>query len=309
MEGTRSSETKCQIREIEIKSIDTRGRTRKNLGDIDALAHSIGHRGLLHPIVVNSRYQLVVGGRRLAAFKKLGRKTIPAIVNPSFEELAAILQAERDENTCRKDFTPTEAVELAQKIKPLLEKEAKERQESGKSSDGQAGGRGRKKPPSDSDEGLADESNEDQPNKPSRNFRTGLQPSGRTADAIAAAVGMSGRTLEKAEAVVDAAKEDPEQFGDLPKQMDETGKVDGAYREMRRRQSPPKPEPRYPLSDAYTKVLNDIVGVLNGFRKGYGGIQNMIKRDDWDPDETEIMGQLIRACRDALDRAAKELEG
>jgi hypothetical protein len=35
--------------------------------------------------------------------------------------------------------------------------------------------------------------------------------------------------------VVEAAKADPERFGDLPWQMDETGKVSPAYYELRRR--------------------------------------------------------------------------
>src|SRR5262249_45278197 len=54
---------------------------------------------------------------------------------------------------------------------------------------------------------------------------------------VAAAVGVSGRTYDKMKAVVDAALADPEKYGDLPFQMDETGKVQPAYQEMKRRRA------------------------------------------------------------------------
>jgi hypothetical protein len=44
---------------------------------------------------------------------------------------------------------------------------------------------------------------------------------------------MSGRTLEKATQVVNAARQDPEKYGYLVKQMDTRGKVDSAFRELR----------------------------------------------------------------------------
>jgi site-specific DNA-methyltransferase (adenine-specific) len=50
-------------------------------------------------------------------------------------------------------------------------------------------------------------------------------------------VGMSGRTLEKATQVVSAAQQEPEKYGQLVKKMDEKGKVDGAFRELRRLQT------------------------------------------------------------------------
>ena len=118
---------------------------------------------------------------------------------------------------------------------------------------------------------------------------------------------MGKDTYRKAEAVVQAAKADPEQYGDLPAKMDATGKVDGAFKELQRRQMPQE-TPEYPISDAYMKALNNIVGFLNGVRKQYGGIQNVISHKEWDPDETPMFGQLVRALRDALDRNLKELE-
>jgi hypothetical protein len=48
---------------------------------------------------------------------------------------------------------------------------------------------------------------------------------------------MSGRTYEKARAVVLASEQDPDLLGDLPAQMDSTGKVDPAYRELESRRA------------------------------------------------------------------------
>ena len=42
-------------------------RHRRDLGDIDGLARSIGDLGLLHPVVVRPDGKLIAGERRLAA--------------------------------------------------------------------------------------------------------------------------------------------------------------------------------------------------------------------------------------------------
>ena len=47
---------------------------------------------------------------------------------------------------------------------------------------------------------------------------------------------MSRITLDKAEQVVAAAEEDPEQFGDLVETMDATDKVEPSFQECRKRQ-------------------------------------------------------------------------
>jgi ParB-like chromosome segregation protein Spo0J len=55
-------------------------RHRRDLGDIDSLAASIEDIGLLNPITVSENGLLLAGARRLAAYKRLGRKTIPVNV-------------------------------------------------------------------------------------------------------------------------------------------------------------------------------------------------------------------------------------
>jgi ParB family chromosome partitioning protein len=75
---------------------------------ISSLAASIERHGLLQPIIVRRReagegYELIAGERRLRAFQRLGRATIPALLtdgNP--EELALI------ENIQREDLHPLE---------------------------------------------------------------------------------------------------------------------------------------------------------------------------------------------------------
>src|SRR5215831_18466189 len=44
---------------------------------------------------------------------------------------------------------------------------------------------------------------------------------------------MARRTLEKAEAIVDAAEAEPQKFGKLLEQMDDTGRVNGVYRRLK----------------------------------------------------------------------------
>jgi hypothetical protein len=92
--------------------------------------------------------------------------------------MPVFLQAERDENACRKDLTPSEAVSIGRPIEELERKPARERQGT----------------------------RTDLPQH-SGNFPEGDK--GQTRDKIGSVVGMSGRTYEKAKAVVDAAEKDP----------------------------------------------------------------------------------------------------
>lgn len=148
---------------------------------------------------------------------------------------ADLLRAEADENRVRADFAPSEAVAIAKALAPVVA-------------------------------------------TPHGGNRASAQVShllpGRTSDKVASAVGLSGRTLEKAMAVVDAADADPE-LGDLVAQMDDTGKVDGAYRELVRRTAPPSGDP-LPMTDvhrakfpelAYTELRSELTTDMHAFAK------------------------------------------
>src|SRR5262249_54750967 len=55
---------------------------------------------------------------------------------------------------------------------------------------------------------------------------------GDARDNIARYLGVGRTTIEKAEAVVEAAEEEPEEYGHLVEQMDRSGKVAGALRRI-----------------------------------------------------------------------------
>lgn len=185
---------------MRINDIVIKDRYRKKLGDIGRLAKSIANVGLLHPVVVGSDDVLIAGERRLAACHLLGWDEVLVTVidldNPFDAQIA--------ENVERLNLLPTEMVAAGKALEEKERAEAKGRQ----------GTR--------TDLGLSGKLPESK--------------AGQTRDKVARAVGVSGRTYEKATKVVDAAQEQPDVFGDLPARMDKTGKVGGAYRELRRRE-------------------------------------------------------------------------
>jgi ParB-like chromosome segregation protein Spo0J len=189
---------------VSTDAIRVEGRCRKDLGDIGALASSIADVGLLHPVVVTADMALVAGERRLSAVRQLGWAEVPVTVTDSLPDAAALLRAERDENTARKELAPTEAVALGERLAALLRPQAE--------------ARARTRTDLMSDDCKA----------------TFLPETGQTRDAVGDAVGMSGRTWQKAQAVVKAAEEHPEKFAPLAEQMDATGKVDKAYNALKR---------------------------------------------------------------------------
>lgn len=96
-------------------------RYRKDAGDVSDLASSIDEIGLIHPIVVDEKGHLFVGGRRFLAHEALERKTIRADIIRSTDDITK-LTIERDENATRKDFTWVEAIEIEQAIFAMKKK-------------------------------------------------------------------------------------------------------------------------------------------------------------------------------------------
>ena len=186
---------------MKIDSIILGTRTRKHLGDIQQLADSISTIGLLHPIVITPENKLIAGYRRIMAYKLLGKDEIPHTVVNSLDGLLATL-AEQHENTCRLDFTPSEAVEIGKAVEPLEREKAEQRKKSGYN----------------------------QYNVPPENFSDG---SGNALDKVAIVTGLSRPTYTKAKKIVEAVEEQPE-LTYIVKEMDETGKVDRAFKELNR---------------------------------------------------------------------------
>jgi N6-adenosine-specific RNA methylase IME4 len=180
---------------LPIDRISVGFRYRKELGDLRSLADSIQEVGLLHPVVVTAEGRLIAGQRRLAACDLLGWEEVPVTV----VDLLQAAQGEAHENFARKDLLPSEIVALKRAIEPLERRAARERQ----------GSRA----------GLCHPA-------------TVAECQGDARDKIARYLGVGRTTIERAEAVVDAAEEEPEEYGHLVEQMDRSGKVAGAYRKL-----------------------------------------------------------------------------
>ena len=180
---------------LPIDGIQVGFRYRKDLGDLRSLADSIGEVGLLHPVVVTPEGRLIAGQRRLEACRLLGWSEVPVTV----VDLYQAARGEAHENFVRKDLLPSEIVALKRAIEPLERREARQRQ----------GSRADLCHPATVAEGQGD-----------------------ARDKIARYLGVGRTTIDRAEAVMEAAEEDPEEYGHLVEQMDRSGKVAGAYRRL-----------------------------------------------------------------------------
>lgn len=92
---------------INIDEIKIKKRVRKDLGDLETLKDSLRRYGLLSPITINTRNELVAGQRRLESAKQLGWTTITANVVDAENKIGQ-LEMELEENTQRLPFTDEE---------------------------------------------------------------------------------------------------------------------------------------------------------------------------------------------------------
>lgn len=180
---------------LPVEQIAVGQRYRRDLGDLRSLAASIEEVGLLHPIVVTPRGRLIAGQRRLKACLLLGWAEVPVTV----VDLLQAARGEAHENLVRKDLLPSEIVALKRAIEPLERREARQRQ----------GAKTDLCHPATVAEGQGD-----------------------VRDKIARYLGVGRTTIERAEAVVEAAEQEPDEYGHLVEQMDRSGKVAGAYRRL-----------------------------------------------------------------------------
>ncbi len=118
-------------------------------------------------------------------------------------DLYQAARGEAHENFVRKDLLPSEIVALKRAIEPLERREARQRQ--GERAD------------------LC------HPATVAECQRADL---GDARDRISRCLGVGRTTIERAEAVVEAAEEEPEEYGHHVEQMDRSGKVAGAYRRL-----------------------------------------------------------------------------
>ena len=95
---------------VSIKDIKVKKRVRKDLGNLENLKDSLRRYGLLNPITLNSKYQLIAGERRLEAAKAIGWTSINANIIDNLTPLSQ-LEMELEENNQRKEFTDEELLE------------------------------------------------------------------------------------------------------------------------------------------------------------------------------------------------------
>jgi len=101
------------LKELKIADIKVGSRHRKDMGSLTSLADSIRLEGLLQPIGVTEKLELVFGERRLRATRDILKK--PTIL-ARIVDVTSILAGEYAENEIRKDFTPSERVAIAKAI-------------------------------------------------------------------------------------------------------------------------------------------------------------------------------------------------
>lgn len=93
--------------QLRVDEIKARHRIRKDLGDLTQLMQSIKTHGLMNPIVVNEKKELIAGERRLESVKRLGWTTVEVTVIHLSNDIAKI-QMEIDENLYRRALSTSE---------------------------------------------------------------------------------------------------------------------------------------------------------------------------------------------------------
>jgi ParB-like chromosome segregation protein Spo0J len=185
-----------------VNAITIGKRHRKDYGDLAGLAASINDTGLVTPITVQPGGLLIAGERRLRAWQmsRFAGQDIPVYVM----DLEDVLSGEYAENAERKDFTPSEAVNIMRALTPIAKAQAKERQLMGLK-------RGDKSP---------------------RPANLAEREKGRAREQVAKMIGRSHGGLSHAFQIVAAAEADAKKYGHLVEEMDRTGRITTVYRKL-----------------------------------------------------------------------------
>ena len=103
---------------VQIKDIKIKRRVRKDLGNLEDLKDSMKIYGLMNPITLNSKYELIAGERRLQSAIQLGWTSINANIIDNLTEVDQ-LEMEIEENNQRKEFTDAELMEGYKRLQRL----------------------------------------------------------------------------------------------------------------------------------------------------------------------------------------------
>ena len=108
-----------EMRELSLTEVIPGRNYRSEVGDIEELVESIREHGLLQPIRVRPTsgglYQIIAGHRRFKAHRRLGAKTIQAVVASESDEQTAVQNLV--ENLQREDLRP---IDVAQGVRELV---------------------------------------------------------------------------------------------------------------------------------------------------------------------------------------------
>ena len=188
---------------------------------IAELADDIAARGLLCPLLVTPERLIIDGERRRAALELLEQqgRSVPALVRilATAKEAIDLLGTEWAANEQREPHTAEAKVSYARR-RLALEEQAKaaERRREGGAKGGRSSGT--------ADPELGDVKTEGE--------------DGRAKARAAKAAGFASRkAFERAAEVVDAAKAEPEKYGELLAELNATGKTEAMHRKLQRAQA------------------------------------------------------------------------
>jgi len=191
---------------MRIDKIQILDRHRADMGDLTDLAASIATDGLLHPVVVTTEGRMIAGHRRLEACRSLGWTDVKVTFIDGLVDAAQLLRMERDENTCRKDMTPSEKVSLGCALEELERPKAKAAQAEGQRRGAEVTNTGAVSVP---------------PNENRKRYDV--------REDVAPAVGMSTATYSRAKQLVTAANNGDIEAKAQVEEMDKTGRVTKPY--------------------------------------------------------------------------------
>jgi ParB family chromosome partitioning protein len=100
------------------EAILIRKRVRHSLGNLEPLMESLKVHGQLQPIIINRKYELIAGQRRLEAAKLLGWRSIQALIIDSVTEKEK-LEIELEENVQRAPLSDRELAAAFSRLERL----------------------------------------------------------------------------------------------------------------------------------------------------------------------------------------------
>lgn len=103
------------------ESIIIKKRVRQDPGDLEPLMESLRKYGQLNPIMINHRYELIAGYRRVEAAKLLGWRSINAVIIDRDSEEDK-LEIELEENIQRRNLTAEEISEGFTRLQKLKQR-------------------------------------------------------------------------------------------------------------------------------------------------------------------------------------------